>query len=69
MEGLIKNDGGLLIKRGDTFKKQKCPYGHNPCGDWCPLFGEPYSEAYDGIRLDLCNSHGLKFAELVDERS
>lgn len=52
MKGKISAEGGLLIKRGEKYESQLCPFAHTNlsdevdgqlmyCGDWCPLFGEP----------------------------
>lgn len=42
----IIKQGHLIFKRKNTWTPQICPYGSNvedeiPCGDWCPMFGEP----------------------------
>jgi len=46
----IDERGYLHLKRGDQLKLQCCPIATDgsreiqpPCGDWCPLFGEPYA--------------------------
>ncbi|NLX81331.1 MAG: hypothetical protein GXZ03_07205 [Proteiniphilum sp.] len=52
MKGKIDGNGQLLIKRGEKYEIQLCPFAHIHmsdeidgqlmyCGDWCPLFGEP----------------------------
>lgn len=56
MQGKITKSGALVIKRGDSFKKQVCQFRGNVkpsgflnifssferhCCDECPLFGEP----------------------------
>ena len=50
-----------------------------PCGDWCPLFDEPYSykKFKDSNRVGyfimwcvpICNSKSWDFTTLTDERS
>ena len=81
MKGKIDENGNLYIERGASLKIQFCPFVTDksykvenkllpvPCGDWCPLFGEPKLE--DGTNsaiLDLCNHKQLFFDEFVDER-
>ncbi len=52
MKRKIDDYGQLLIKRGEKYEIQLCPFAHiqlseevdgqlHYCGDWCPLFGEP----------------------------
>ena len=42
MKGKIDKNGRLFIERRGTMKLQTCPFTfENPCGNWCPLFGNP----------------------------
>jgi hypothetical protein len=71
MEIKINVDGMLFIKRAGKWKKQCCSkHLGNPCGDWCPLFGEPDYEV--GVqqpnRLDLCESILFSEKQIIDER-
>ncbi len=84
MEGLIDKVGNLKIKRGGVMKSQFCPKKNgltkigdivspvpHPCGDHCPLFGEPESRGSDighPSFLDICNGKGLAFSHLEDNR-
>ena len=62
MNILITKNGYLEIERAGKFVEQRCPlfYREYPCGDWCPLFGEPAEETYgNGKRisdLELCRA-------------
>ena len=82
MKGKIWIDGHLMILRGREMSPQNCPYAqrHTPCGDWCPLFSEPYphtERANPGLdrrmvetgqtALSLCHKT-LIFDEFTDER-
>lgn len=84
MDGKIDNDGYICIKRGKFLGRQFCPFresGRQPCGDWCPLFGEPEPDTdpifeKNGATtfkpngktvLSLCHQT-LTFDVLVDER-
>jgi len=83
MKGKIWIDGHLMILRGREMSPQNCPYAqrHTPCGDWCPLFGEPYPHTKranpNGLDrrmvetgqtvLMLCQT-ALIFDEFTDER-
>jgi len=84
MKGKIWIDGHLMILRGREMSPQNCPYAqrHTPCGDWCPLFGEPYphterANPTNGLDrrmvetgqtvLMLCQT-ALIFDEFTDER-
>lgn len=82
LEGMINENGFLFIKRNGDMKDQKCPYsstqgeGFANCGDWCPLFDEPYKQASVPASfacsrgyhaLDLCNKK-LLFSEFEDRR-
>jgi len=69
----ITNDGFLLLERKGLFKSQFCCFGvdqNSFCGDWCPLFGEPFpSNIIDWNNLDslsLCNK--ILTGEIIDER-
>jgi hypothetical protein len=90
MKGKIDNNGWLRIERGGKEKLQECPYTQKtfqvnnltmrePCGDWCPLFGEPMDNTMswttvDGhigghktTELELCRKK-LYFDEFTDGR-
>lgn len=90
MKGKIWIDGHLMILRGREMSPQNCPYAQRhtlqnydiPCGDWCPLFGEPYphterrnpfnaldlsTELTGKTALSLCHTT-LIFDEFTDER-
>jgi hypothetical protein len=85
MKGKIDNNGWLRIERCGKERLQECPYTQKtfqvnnltirePCGDWCPLFGEPTQYYSDGVvvangktLLTLCHKT-LIFDEFTDER-
>ena len=83
LKGKIDAGGCLLIQRGGEFKLQQCPHTpcdfqvnndimiRQPCGDWCPKFGEPYKVqdvcTYQ-MHLVLCEDNDIPFDELIDER-
>lgn len=87
MKGKIDKYGHLYIIRVRAEIAQFCPLHDNDldgrlhvCGDWCPLFGEPYTERVDPTNgldrrmeatgqtvLMLCHS-ALIFDEFTDER-
>ena len=79
MKGKIWIDGHLMILRGREMSPQNCPYAPATCGDWCPLFGEPYphtcarsaldlsTELTGKTALSLCHKT-LIFDEFTDER-
>ena len=56
----IDKHGYLAIgKCGMKMEDQTCPYLDDPCGTWCPLFGEPESatvEGKPGKSLRLCRT-------------
>lgn len=73
----IKIDvGGYLhLERKCEMKQQLCPQSDNDaiCGDWCPLFGEPYADADAGgqgfYNLSLCNTTlACYIQDFTDER-
>jgi hypothetical protein len=78
----ITTEGALQRERKGTLKEQYCPYEvhgvspgymvHMPCGDWCPLFGEPvpcFADRKDSEgSLQLCNGRVLEYAEAEDLR-
>ena len=90
MKGKIDSQGFLHIERAGVMKEQLCPFQSldtNPlygkeCGDWCPLFGEPYTwekckldknndKVYvNMISINICNRHDFEFElnDLTDER-
>ena len=79
MKGKIWINGHLMILRGREMSPQNCPYAPATCGDWCPLFGEPYphtcarsaldlsTELTGKTALSLCHKT-LIFDEFTDER-
>ncbi len=83
MKGRITEQGILGISRRGTENIQECPYRSStedpfPCGDWCPLFGEPRTVVvnydtngeiteYSTTYLRLCRAD-IQFDEFVDER-
>ena len=60
----IDEDGYLWIERGGKMKIQMCPHDTSdrdscrtePCGDWCPLFGEPHFDEDRNYCLSLCDN-------------
>jgi hypothetical protein len=74
MKAKINAEGCLEIERAGKWKKQRCPYRQPtgtgvPCGDWCPLFGEPAQYTIDKvIVLDLCNRNKLYDITFIDDR-
>jgi hypothetical protein len=78
MNGKIDKDGHLSIERAWVMKSTLCPFD-NPsdeeyrkpvqCGDWCPLFGEPWplSDKSEKHWLHLCHRE-LEFETFTDER-
>ena len=77
MKGEISKGGYLLIERAGNMKAQICPLFSNntivdgmPCGDWCPLFGEPEKIKFniDYIIIQLCQKAPLYFKQFIDER-
>ena len=69
----IDEKGCLWLRRGNELKIQYCPFQSSqidtPCGDYCPLFGEPYI-LFD-VALKICQDRELrcKIEEFVDERT
>lgn len=77
MKGKIDINGWLRIERGGKEKLQECPYTQKtfqvnnltmrePCGDWCPLFGEPF-KSFGKTTIELCRIT-LQFDDFTDER-
>lgn len=58
----IDEDGYLWIERAGEMKIQMCPHDTSdrdsnraePCGDWCPLFGNPHLVPSGQYLLALC---------------
>lgn len=79
MKVKINEWGNLEIERAGKFKGQACPLtvdvssdgDSSPCGDWCPLFGEPYlDEENYHIVIDLCKDYlSVHEDDFIDERS
>lgn len=72
MKGKIDEKGRLCIERRGGIKRQVCPYcdgSGESCGDWCPLFREPFKPLDDGrTAVKLCNCSEWWFDEFTDER-
>jgi hypothetical protein len=88
MKGKIDEYGILHVFRRGEMREQKCPYAaidqvpnvYSVCSDFCPHFGEPEEEWFDGglekdliscgrFKLRLCHGTVLAFDEFTDERS
>ena len=77
MKGEISKEGNLKIMRGNKMQYQNCPktietgqvQPYNPCGDWCPHFGEPENINPNETRIEICHGKVLKFTELEDKRT
>jgi hypothetical protein len=89
MKGMINEAGVLHIERkrdnnclSGSLIPARCPFDRTECGDWCPLFGEPYphterrnpfsaldlsTELTGKTALSLCHKT-LIFDEFTDER-
>lgn len=71
----IDNEGFLCLERGGVLKEQYCPHCHgvmDQCGDWCPLFSEPFKNGYqDQIVIHLCNGKSItqKWEDYTDRRT
>ena len=75
----INAAGKLNIERAGGMKEQICPFDVTegtvrppyPCGDWCPLFGEPEAGNPDFPEIKtyilLCHNVVIQ-GEIVDER-
>jgi hypothetical protein len=59
--------GNLLIERKGVFVKQKCINGHKPCGDHCPMFGEPNPTS--ALDVEICCGKKFKLYNFTDERN
>lgn len=74
MKGKIDKKGLLYLQRGSEEKAQMCPWTTElemPCGDWCPLFGEPVvAEGTVVIRLHCAKTAYFcwDFKEFEDQR-
>lgn len=67
----IDEDGSLRLDRGGKMKNQLCPYTEESrCGDWCPLFREPYYFENDKVmEVSLCRgAHQCKKEDFTDRR-
>ena len=73
MKGIIDKQGFLRIYRRNKYKLQICPFStkDDPCGDWCPLFGE-IEKCKVGLKeywkLEICCKKTLIFDEFIDGR-
>jgi len=69
----IDRKGCLWVRRGNELKMQFCPFQSLEedvyCGDWCPLFGEPFI-LFDAT-LKICQDKELRcqIEEFIDERT
>jgi len=87
MKGKIDSNGWLRIDRGGKERLQECPFMQRafevndiaiaPCGDWCPLFGEPKTVKLNTLHkadmkeetaLVICHGKCLVFDQLTDDR-
>lgn len=59
---MIDEKGFLWIERHGEPKAQYCPHSAEEvnCGDWCPLFGEPWRE-----QIEICNGKILQSNEYI----
>jgi hypothetical protein len=73
----INKYGLLSILRGKerNFIKQSCPYDNSDnrgnCGDWCPLFGDPYQNDLTlKYQMDICKKTFIfsDLKDIIDER-
>lgn len=79
----INKEGHLLLERGGKMKPQHCPMTRTAnqyaiamsdklehCGDWCPLFREPYYFENDKVmEVALCRgAHQCKKEDFTDRR-
>jgi hypothetical protein len=74
MKGKIDINGWLYIERAGEIKEQICPINHADinCGDWRPLFQEPYYYTDEESHivftvLKICKQ-SIFFKQLEDER-
>lgn len=70
----INPEGHLEIKRAGRFQIQSCPYKpeFHFCGDWCPLFEEPYDDPLEinKLILPLCKYDlNMDASKFLDERT
>lgn len=75
MEGKIKEDGSLQIKRGLRMVNMMCPYSaaSEPCGEWCPQFSEPMRQTNRNTNqvetiIHICQNRHWKFSAIEDRR-
>ena len=74
MEGKFNAEGNLYIKRGGTFKYQRCPdqHGGTGCGDWCPRLREPLIGDIETVLNFHCGVSRVgfhwSFTKFTDER-
>lgn len=72
--------GFLVVDRPQGTRSQYCHFqeGNVRCGDWCPLFGEPYHATlyyYEGTpvlstatSIKICHGKTITFEGFTDER-
>jgi hypothetical protein len=76
----IDKGGKLLIERAGKMKSQLCPFSFYSahiddwvyCGDWCPLFSEPfYTDENRIVHIGLCHRTEIhcKAKDFLDERT
>jgi len=74
MNGAISKYGYLKIERTGKMALQLCPLREGtPCGDWCPLFGEPdyglgSGQSWTPCRIAICQGRVLHLHHFADER-
>lgn len=65
MKGKLDENGVLVIQRDERWKQMQCPYRPKPCGDECPMFGEPKVQKDGTTFLHVCHAF-LEFDEFTD---
>ena len=80
MNAKINKEGYLEIERAGEMRTQACPMVMKDiqCGDWCPLFGEPYDLKVKSDQdssllvyefyIELCGGRILRLKGIEDER-
>ena len=67
----IDQQGWLWLRRKGKWFQQFCPFSpvENPCGGWCPHFGEvkTYITCPGGV-LQICHGKLLQSSNFIDER-
>jgi hypothetical protein len=76
----INKQGYLNLERAGQMKSQLCPHNFYStrlddwvhCGDWCPLFSEPfYTDENRIVHIGLCHRTEIhcKAKDFLDERT